>query len=334
MEEQEKSLWLTLIHLAKDIQKLEPWNVFLELDVFPVSLVNYKEPFFCTFLGSESADKGIMVYPGYQALDGLWRFVKSEQMPPFQRMRYQQHLSCFFVSSEEVSDEDKHLIKELGLKFKGKNWIIFESALLNLVPSQLTIDEVKILIDVYQQLIEAVKEIISEKTVVDFDQGQTLHRQFDPFTHTWHSIVEKLEWSIEPPVPPSVYSEIIDEINQLPQTQDQFEVDIISTPIVTEQKEGQRQGIVRFVLLADHKSGYIHKHELVHLQHNHQDVILTVTIEEILKNNRPKQLWVRDDLSEATLKPLCDQTGIKIKVSAKLKSIDTFTEKLFLHIQK
>lgn len=334
MEEQEKNLWLTLYDLAKDIQNLEPWNIFLELDVFPVSLANYKEPFFCTFLGSESAEKGIMVYPGYQALDGLWRFVKSEQMPPFQRMRYQQHLSCFFVSSTEVSHEDKQLIKELGLKFKGKNWIIFESALLNLVPSPCTIDEVKILIDVYQQLIEAVKDILSEKAVVDFDQGQTLHRQFDPFTQSWHSIVEKLEWSVETLTPPTVFPEIIDEINQLTQTHEQFEVDIISTPIVTDQKEGQRQGIVRFAICADHKSGFIHKHELVHLQHNHQDVILTVTIEEILKNGRPKQIWVRDDLTEDIIKPLCDATGIKIKVSQKLKSIDTFSEKLFLHIQK
>lgn len=334
MDENQRERWLTLYQYAKEIQKLEPWNSFLQLDVFPVSLPNFKEPFFCTFLGNESPEKGIMVYPGYQALDGLWRFVKSDQMPPFQRMRYQQHLSCFFVSAHEVSAEDKNLIHQLGLKFKGRNWIIFESALLNLVPSECTIEEVNILIEVYGQLIEAVKEILSEKVIVDFEEGQVLHRQFDMYTGSWHSIIEKLEWSVELPTAPTIYPEIIEEINQLPMTADHFELDIISTPIVTDQLEGQRQGIVRFVLLADHKSGFIHKHELVHLQHNSQDVLLTVAIEGMLLNKRPKQLWVRDDLTETILRPLCEKTGTKIKVSEKLKSIDTFADKLFLHIQK
>lgn len=334
MEEQEKTKWLQLYTLAKEIQKLEPWKVFLELDVFPVSLPSFKEPFFCTFLGSESSQKAIMVYPGVQAIDGLWRFVKSEQMPPFQRMRYQQHLAGFFVGSDEVTPADKYLINQLGLKFRGKNWIIFESALLNLVPSSCTIREVEILIEVYQQLIIAIDDIMTERIHVNFELGQTLHRQFDPFTNLWHSIVEKCEWSVEQLNPPSIYPEIIDEINQLPSTNDQFEIDIIHTPIIADEKEGQRQGIVRFVLLADHKSGFIHKHELVHLEHNYQDILLTVIIEGILQLHRPKQIWVRDDLSEAVLKTLSEKTGIKIKVSQKLKSIDTFAEKLFLHIQK
>lgn len=333
MEEQEKAKWSTLYSLAKDIQKLKPWEIFMELDIFPVSVPSFKEPFFCAFLGNESNQKGIMVYPGYQALDGLWRFVKSEQMPPFQRMRYQQHLACFYVGADEVSPHDKYLINQLGLKFRGKNWIIFESALLNLIPSECTISEVEILIEIYHQLILAIEDITSERVNVDFDEGQVVHRQYDPFTNAWFSIVEKLEWSVEQLLPPTIYPEIIEEINQLSMTNEHFEIDIIHTPIVADQKEGQRQGIVRFVLLADHKSGFIHKHELVHLEHNSQDMLLTVIIEGILQLQRPKQIWVRDDLSEAVLRPLCEKTGIKIKVSQKLKSIDTFSEKLFLHIQ-
>ena len=334
MEEHEKNIWLKLYSLAKEIQKLEPWNIFLELDVFPISLPSYKEPFFCTFIGNESSQKGIMVYPGFQAIDGLWRFVKSDQMPPFQRMRYQQHLACYFTDSKDVFDEDKTRIHQLGLKFRGKNWIIFESALLNLIPSSCTISEAEILTEIYEQLIKAVDDIMSERVTVNFELGQVLHRQFDPYTHLWHSIVEKLEWSIEQVPPPNVFAEIIDEINQLSMTDEQFEIDIIHTPIITDEKEGQRQGIVRFAILADHKSGFVFKHELVHLEHNYQDILLTVVIEGILQLNRPKQIWVRDDLSETVLKGLCEKTGIKIKVSQKLKSIDTFSEKLFLHIQK
>lgn len=334
MEENEKAKWLELYTLAKEIQKSEPWKVFLELDVFPVSLPTFKEPFFCTFLGNESSQKAIMVYPGYQAIDGLWRTVKSDQMPPFQRMRYQQHIAAFFVGSDEVSPADKDRINQLGLKFRGKNWILFESALLNLVPSSCTVTEVEILIDVYKQLILAIDDIITERMNVDFESGHVLHRQFDNFTQSWHSIVEKLEWSEEQVQPPSIYPEIIDEINQLPMTTQQLEIDIIVTPIVADEIEGQRQGIVRFALLADHKSGFVHKHELVHLEHNNQDVLLTIIIEGILQLNRPKQIWVRDDVSEAILKALSEKTGIKIKVSQKLKAIDTFAEKLFLHIQK
>ena len=334
MEEHEKTTWLKLYSLAKEIQRIEPWKNFLELDVFPVSLPSYKEPFFCTFLGNESSQKGIMVYPGIAAIDGLWRFVKSVQMPPFQRMRYQQHLACYFTDSKEVSQEDIHLIHQLGLKFRGKNWIIFESALLNLVPSSCTISEAEILIEIYEQLIIAIEDIMTERMPVNFELGQVLHRQFDPFTQLWLSVVEKLEWSVDQVPPPNIYPEILDEINQLPMTNDQYEIDIIHTPIIADEKEGQRQGIVRFAIFADHKSGFIYKHELVHLEHNYQDVLLTVSIEGILQLNRPKQIWVRDDLSEAVLKALCEKTGIKIKVSQKLKSIDTFAEKLFLHIQK
>ena len=89
-----------------------------------------------------------------------------------------------------------------------------------------------------------------------------------------------------------------------------------------------------FRSLADHKSGFVHNHELIHLEHNNQDILLTIIIEGILQLNRPKQIWVRDDVSESVLKELSEKTGIKIKVSQKLKAIDTFAEKLFLHIQK
>jgi hypothetical protein len=34
MEEQEKRRGLMLYSLAKEIQKLKPWKIFLELDVF------------------------------------------------------------------------------------------------------------------------------------------------------------------------------------------------------------------------------------------------------------------------------------------------------------
>jgi hypothetical protein len=176
---------------------------------------------------------------------------------------------AFLLIQMECYDEDKQRINQLGLKFRGKNWITFESALLNLVPSACTLSEAEILVEIYQQLIFAINDIIRAiKCNLNFELGQVLHRQFDPFTNTWHSVVEPLEWSVDQVPMPTIYPEIIEEINQLPMTNDQFEIDIIHTPIIADEKEGQRQGIVRFALLADHKSGYVYKHELVHLEHN------------------------------------------------------------------
>jgi hypothetical protein len=65
MEEQEKTTWLKLYTLAKEIQKLEPWKIFLELDVFLVSIPTYKEPFYCTFHGNESPQKPYWFIPGF-----------------------------------------------------------------------------------------------------------------------------------------------------------------------------------------------------------------------------------------------------------------------------
>jgi hypothetical protein len=155
-----------------------------------------------------------LVYPGILAIDGLWRFVKSEQMPPFQRMRYQQHLACFFVDSKGVLDEDKQRINQLGLKFRGKNWITFESALLNLVPSACTLSEAEILVEIYQQLIFAINDLMSDKVQVNFELGQVLHRQFDPLQTRGTALLNR--WSgalIKCPCQPSIRKSLMKSIS-------------------------------------------------------------------------------------------------------------------------
>ena len=123
-------LWRELYDLAVEIKKLEPWNYLWDMDLIEIQLPGYQEPVYCSVMGKGGQCYGIGLYEGSKGLADFNMIATADEfmLPTAYVMGEQSNLSCYFGDREEVPREQKAVIKELGLKFRGRGqWIYFES---------------------------------------------------------------------------------------------------------------------------------------------------------------------------------------------------------------
>ena len=127
-------------------------------------------------MGGLDLYKGIIVFDSKE----VGRYLKfSNNDYPLRTLRnYHEGILCNFCRRDNISNENKKIIKELGLKFRG-TWIAFEKFEKGYEAYSLDIEQVKIAIDAFTSYYEMVKNIIENDIKIDFEAGKTLLRIFD-----------------------------------------------------------------------------------------------------------------------------------------------------------
>lgn len=98
----------------------------------------------------------------------------------------QSNLAFYLGGREEVPPEQKRIIKELGYRFRGEgNWLYFVSYRGGYMPYILDREEVLLLIEVYQNLIMAMRAVIDQGLVIEFGKGHYLTRCYDKQSGQW-----------------------------------------------------------------------------------------------------------------------------------------------------
>jgi len=121
----------------------------------------------------------IGTYVGVDAINGFYYIIDNPKISPTQYIRYQNNLMCYFGDRNELSSKELKVIKDLGLKFRGKNeWIYFRAFETGYVPYILDERQVVQLTFVFQQLYMALKHFVEGKIKVDFESGNILKRQY------------------------------------------------------------------------------------------------------------------------------------------------------------
>lgn len=127
-------------------------------------------------MGGLDLHKGIMVFDSKE----VGRYLKfSNNDYPLRTLRnYQEGILCNFCRRDNISNENKKIIKKLELKFRG-TWIAFEKFEKGYEAYSLDIEQVKIAIDAFTSYYEMVRNIIENDIKIDFEAGKTLLRIFD-----------------------------------------------------------------------------------------------------------------------------------------------------------
>ncbi|HQO73065.1 MAG TPA: hypothetical protein PLJ53_10015, partial [Sedimentibacter sp.] len=102
--------WNKLYEVTINIKKLEPWNYLWDIDIITIILPEYEEPFYCSVMGKNGQCFAISVYKGFEAIHGFFKVVDAKNIPPFQLMRYQDNLTCYFGDREELSSKELKVI--------------------------------------------------------------------------------------------------------------------------------------------------------------------------------------------------------------------------------
>src|SRR5215212_8247992 len=120
--------WRRLYESAVRIKEMSPWEWMTETDVFGVRSPETGELGFVSVMGLLGEHYAVSLYLGSEGING---FLDLQEMGPFADpgvLIQIPQIQASFEDREELDKRDREVIKELGLKFRGRNaWPMFRS---------------------------------------------------------------------------------------------------------------------------------------------------------------------------------------------------------------
>ena len=247
-------------------------------------------------MGGLDLYKGIMVFDSKEIGRNLEFF--NNDYPLSTLRNYQEGILCNFCRRDNISNENKKIIKELGLKFRGM-WIALEKFEKDYEAYSLDIEQVKIAIDVFTSYYEMVRNIIENDIKIDFEAGKTLLRIFNKENQCFIDNVTDIFFPDSEFNVIQISDRLKNQLKEIPKTELSIEYEFLNyLPIKLKEKDG-KINFSRMRILADRKSGYILMHDLIK-DSDYKDEAdyvfesIDKLIEFITKYGRAKGICVRD----------------------------------------
>jgi hypothetical protein len=254
--------WKDLYDAAIRFKKLESWNWMWDSDVFGVQDPDSGEIGYCTILGSLKEVFALAVYMGTAGLQGYQKMQLGE-VHPMDLLFVQNCLMASFEDREYLDKPDLKIIKDLGLKFRGRNaWPLFRRYEPGYAPWFITDHEARFLTLALEQAIEVSLRVRENEHLLEADKGdrrlvrisrKTAGGQVE-WTDKWMKPKPLDEEKREVPPPDEVR---LQKINKSASGRGGvWEVDSFFSPAAV--REGKTKPFYPYmVLVADHATGII-----------------------------------------------------------------------------
>jgi hypothetical protein len=327
-EEASLSQWRQLFDVAQQIKKLKPWDYLWDLDVITISLPEYNDPFYCSIMGKEGSCFAVGVYEGADAINDFYEMAKHDDIPWEQLIRYQNNLMCYFGNRVDLEKGDFKILKDLEIKFHGKNeWIYFRSFERGYAPYVLNEQEVDTLTNVLFQLGRALEIFSKEKISVDFEKGNTLLRQFDGKRKEWDTV------EFQHDVPSRIYLShiftdelLLARLKKQKSTWSIIEIDTLFLNASIKDENYEKPILPVLLALADFRTGAIINQEMLMPGGDHVEAIIKMIVSYILEYGKPQKIFVRDEYMASILSDLCSKIKISLQEQSFLEALDEFTK--------
>lgn len=319
--------WRELYEVAIKIKELKPWEHLWDLDLFTLLLPD-SEPIVSSIMGKGGEFFGVGSYVGSEAISKFFDMLNKKNIPPEQMFRYQDDnvLMCYFGDREELTAKERKIIKDLGLKFRGKgNWIYFHSFKKGYAPYILDQDEVLQETEILKNLYMSLRSYIEIGLEVDFEGGNTLLRLYDSERDEWLNFESPIMFPEPEYMTPVIEDELlIANLKKQEQNKNIWEMDISYLGSFIRDKEYERPVNSRICVLAERKSGVVINQDMFYPIDDDIQVTLNMLISSIMRFGRPSKILVRDECFYHILKDLCERIKIKLEIKERLRAIDSF----------
>jgi len=328
--------WKKLYALADKFKKLEPWNQLRDSDLLIIDLPDEKEPVVCSIMGNGDMTFGLSVYPGYEAFFRLSQLLHAEnKMDDLMWCMEQRCISCQFVDREEIEHEDRHIIKKLGLRFRGKNqWTNFRSVRPGQLPWFLDTDEAAILLKAMEQLLSACQSFMSGETPVDFDQHM-LRWSYSEEDGRWQATAVPSNDFVIPIAGSSLAlsNEIaMAQLKKKKKTKAVLELLSIYLPVPHGFSETGAPQALHLLLLVDRKKKELVDREIIDDEPSWEICFASMLLDYVQEHGRPTALHVRTMLDAFLLNHLCEELGIRLHSGDRMELSSDFVMDLMARL--
>jgi hypothetical protein len=329
--------WEALYKAGVAFRDVSPWMVLEENDLFGVRDPETDETYYCCVLGGGGELSGLNVYRGSKGLAGHWK-IQGQMDPeeidadPAAAMLLQDCLTASFVDREELTDNDAAVIKELGLRFRGKGaWPQFMSYLPGFFPWQVSGPEARVLTVALEQAVTVMRAVQKDEDYLlpPAPNGHYLVRVRE--NGAWTERYERpAPYAPVPLTPAPVDTARVSRLKEsLPRADGWAEADHFYLPMPMFEADGTRPFMPLAVLIADHGSGAILTMDFIE-----PDAVAERLPERLLDaiekaGSLPARLLVAREETFACLEPTARELGIELLFIGGLDAVEQARAGLF-----
>src|SRR5215210_3895166 len=327
--------WRRLYEATVRIKEISPWEWMTEADVFGVQNPETGELGFVSVMGMLGEHYAVSLYLGSEGIHG---FLDLQEMGPFADLGdliQVPQIQVSFENSEELDKRDREVIKELGLKFRGRNaWPMFRSYRPSLFPWFLEAGEVRFLSCALEQLGDVAPRFREDSSLLEPSGGDSyllrVPRQ-EGGRRLWEDASTGAPPLDAPPIEVEMEASKIEALGRLPRGGVRLEVDFFMFPAPV-QDEGDRPYFPHMLLVVDAGSGMVLGSDLLaphpspeamwgRVPDNLADQLFALEL-------APEKISVDSELLFELLEPLASEAAFGLELSPSLPGLEPVRENL------
>lgn len=241
-------------------------------------------------------------------------------------------LQAAFEDRGELDRRDREVIKELGLKFRGRNaWPMFRSYRPSFVPWFLEAGEVRFLTVALEQLSDVAPRFRDNPSLLEPSDDYLLRTaRREGQTLVWEDATMGMPLDA-PPIEVEVEASKMEALARLPMRKAHLEVDFFMFP-ASVADEGDRPYFPHMLMVVDAESGMILGNELLAPFPTQEAMWGSVpqTLADRLSGMEllPQKISVDSDLLFPHLEPLAEVAGFELELAPSLPGLDAVREDL------
>ncbi len=164
LSEPTKEEWGDLYQAAIGFKRVAPWQWMADDDLLAVENPSDGEVGYCSVLGKAREEFGLVVFIGQEGYRSYLQMLTGDVGPDiFDIWISGRSLSVVFLDRDEVDTQDREIIRQLGLRFRGrKAWPLFRSQRPGYVPWYLDQGEVRFLTAALGQTLVVAGRVANE----------------------------------------------------------------------------------------------------------------------------------------------------------------------------
>lgn len=325
MRNNEKEKWMHLYDVVQEIGAMNPWEDFTAADRFACMWKDQSKTVLFSFIGASAQTRGIACYIGEEDYmrARIRLTMKNEKREP--AFMLQNALICLWSNREDVSKENYALIKELGLKFRGKGaWLSFERYEIGFAPVPLTESDVELLITAFENLYMMLRAVYERGLDPEFDKGKTLLRWYEPKDDLFYTYPVEVDFPKEIGPRPVVIVQENDwmrEVRTMKSAEYSVEIDWSYAGVLYEDELG-RETFPKMLLAVERKKGLILFNMMLPPSRSQPDVLFGMLDHLIEQHGKPTEIVVCDEDIKGILADICKKIGIKMTVKKRLSALN------------
>jgi len=324
--------WKKLYEVAVNLKKMAPWRCLSDTDILALYLPDREEPVYCSVMGQGEMNYGIGVYPGHESYLRLKRIIDQDGYRPELLMFEQNCLMCNFGDREEVEAEDRAVMKQLGLRFRGRNqWVYFRSLVPGQLPWYLEAEQAELLTAALQNLFMLCLHFIEGN--LELEEGKTLARWYDPETEMW------MNGAVSIPEPKLERTLILQDdlllarLKRGKRTGVRLELDSFYLPIPIRENKKVPPVCAQMTLLVDKETGEILDQSIDGPDEQALVTPLSILINYMEAHGRPAAVYVRSEWIGTLLRDTCKSVGVRL-IENGVPVLDRLLEPVFTTVER